>query len=151
MRVRGGEAGIVRSLRVLMVAAFLVGGAAASAGAASDAVSRGPHIRVHPASAMVNTSIELQGSHFAPDQQITIEECSAKRWIAPQNPCNTTNLVSVETNSKGAFHHSLLALLCPLNPPPPGVSRTCYVGEPAGKDVDVLTLLGAATITVTGP
>jgi hypothetical protein len=68
------------------------------------------------------------------------------------NPCDTDNTISVKTNSQGEFQAVFTVHTCPdTTAPPPRFSQTCYIGEPLPFGVDTITLVGAATITVTGP
>jgi len=129
----------------LLAATMLV-----SAAAATTATS--PHIVAHPDSVMVNKTTKLTGTHFKANQTITIKECSQQTWIAPQNPCDTKNPITVTTNAKGQFKGTLTVHTCPgVTPVTPGFVETCYIGAPVGTGIDTLNLLGAVAITVTGP
>jgi hypothetical protein len=109
-----------------------------------------PQIVARPDSIMVDHTTSLTGKHFPARATLTIEECSAKNWIAPESPCHSSNAVVVHTNGGGNFKATMKVLTCPA-PSTPGFSQICYVGEPKGTGVDTLTLVGAGKITVTGP
>jgi hypothetical protein len=111
-----------------------------------------PHISAHPNSVMVNTDTTLVGKHFQPDTSLTLAECSQKNWVAPRNPCNTTNTVTVTTDTKGGFDTGFKVETCPggVNKGP-GFSERCFIGVPTPSGVDTVDLVGAVRITVTGP
>jgi hypothetical protein len=121
---------------------------AVSFGVASASPS--PRIVARPDSIMVNGTTSLTGKHFPARATLTIEECSAPNWIAPQSPCDSSNAVAVHTNGGGNFKATMKVLTCPPTSAP-GFSQICYVGEPKGTGVDTVTLVGAEQITVTGP
>ena len=52
-----------------------------------------PHITAHPSSVMVLNTTTLAGRHFPSKSKITIEECSETSWIAPNQPCDSSNAV----------------------------------------------------------
>ena len=133
-----------------LISGAVVGVFSISAGATSAAAS--PHIATHPHSVMVNGSTTLIGTNFKPRKSITIKECSETTWIVPQSPCDSTNSIVVKTNSHGEFTSSFTVQTCPGGTSTaPGFSETCYIGEPTPSGVDVINLVGAAKITVTGP
>lgn len=70
-------------------------------------------------------------------------------WVVTTNPCNTNNIVHVTTSLAGAFRTRFRAEVCPApaTTPAPPVVR-CFVGAPAPRGVDTITLVGAAQITV---
>jgi len=129
--------------------AALVFGGAVSAGASTAA----PHIVAHPNSQMVNKSIKLTGTHFKANSTITIEECSSTAWVVViQRPCDTKNLIAVKINGGGRFTSAFTVQTCPGGTTSsPGSSQTCYIGDPTPSGVDVIDLVGAVTVTVTGP
>jgi len=100
---------------------------------------------------MVNTAIKLIGTHFKSNSTIDIRECSETLWIVPQDPCATTNSIAVKTNSRGRFVSSFTLQTCPGASSTPGFSETCYVGDPTPSGVDTISLIGGASLTVTGP
>ena len=140
---------------------YLLGGAAAAllavplvAGAtpASAVSAAPPKIIAHPKNLMVNTFTTLTGRNFAPDTTINLTECSATNWVVEvQNPCDTTNTVTVTTDTKGGFTTGFQALLCPNGKRvlPNGVR--CYIGVPTPSGIDTVRLVGAAKIIVTYP
>lgn len=110
------------------------------------------HISARPESQMVNSSIKLIGTHFKSGATLTIEECSQKTWIVPQDPCDTSNAIVVRTKGGGRFSSSFTVQTCPgTATSPPGFSQGCYIGDPTPSGIDVIELVGAAAITVTGP
>ncbi len=128
----------------LIGAALLVTPAAASTAKAS------PTIVARPDSVMVDRTTRLTGTHLPAKTTITIEESAEQNWIAPQDPCDTTNALTVTTNGAGRFKGVLTVHTCSTSGTP-GFSETCYVGEPKGSGVDTVTLVGSVAITVTGP
>lgn len=113
-----------------------------------------PHITATPADPMINTKTILVGTGFAPNATLTVEECSRTSWIAPQDPCATSNVIRVHTSPTGHFRHALTAEICPGVGPgvtPPGFVQLCWVGVPTPVGVDGITLVGASRLTVTGP
>jgi hypothetical protein len=110
-----------------------------------------PHITAHPNSVMVNTDTALAGTHFQPHTTLTLSECSEKNWIVPQNPCNTTNTVTVTTDAKGRFLTPFKVETCPAPTVPPGFAERCYIGVATPSGIDTVELVGAVRITVTGP
>jgi hypothetical protein len=116
------------------------------------AMAAGPHITAHPDNLMVNTATNLVGTGFAPTTSLTVEECGHKNWIAPQNPCDSSNSVVVTTSEHGTFKTAFTVQTCPGGTNKgPGFSERCYIGVPHPSGVDTIDLLGAVRITVTGP
>lgn len=109
-----------------------------------------PRIVAHPDSVMVNTTTQLTGSHFPVSQRITLEECAETMWVVTANPCDANNVKKVTTNARGQFSTVFTVHACKPTAAP-GVSQTCYLGQPTPTGVDTLTLDGAVKITVTGP
>jgi hypothetical protein len=136
----------MRAAVVVVGAGALVLLPVASAGAAS-----GPHVKAHPKSVMVNHDTVLSGRGFPAGTSIDLAECSAKHWIAPNDPCGD-NTVTVTTNGQGRFTTTFRVTTCPggVNHGP-GFSQRCYIGEPQPAGVDTTVLVGATKITVTGP
>jgi len=139
-----------------LVAALLIGGIVCavsldSAGART-ARTAGPRIVVHPDSQMVNGSVRLVGTHFKAGSTLELAECSQTTWIVPLHPCDTTNAVTVKTKGAGQFTTTFTVQTCPGGATgPPGFSETCYIGSPTPTGIDVIELVGSATVTVTGP
>jgi hypothetical protein len=144
---------MTRRIGLRLAIATLIGGAlggfwVASAGASTSS----PHITAHPDNVVVDTSTHLIGKNFDPSTTLTVEECLEKHWIAPQNPCDSTNAVVVTTNSRGEFKSSFIVETCSSGMgSSPGFAERCYIGVPIPNGVDTITLLGAARIVVTGP
>jgi hypothetical protein len=141
-----------------MLSRSLVAAAAAAAAFAPCAQARSakahPKILAKPDSVMVNQSTTLIGTGFPKRSEVTLSECSRETWIAPQNPCEETNQVTVKTNGTGAFKTSFKALLCEPSSTPPNAGpteRTCFIGEIQPTGVDTIELLGAVRISVTYP
>jgi hypothetical protein len=135
---------------VTLISGGVIGVFSISAGASRAAPS--PHIVVHPHSVMVNGSTTLVGTNFTPRKSITIKVCSETSWIVPQNPCDSTNSVVVKVNRQGMFKSAFTVQTCPGDTSTtPGFSETCYIGDPSPSGVDVINLVGAAKVTVTGP
>jgi Neocarzinostatin family len=140
-----------RSVSVHVVLALAVILAAVPVSAASAAAKQ-PSLRVHPRSAMVNTDVMVKGSGFAANADVTLAECGATFWIAPAEPCNTENEMTVQTNAKGRFSTSFEVQLCPEPGAPASdpTKRVCYIGVPAfGEDTGMLE--PAAKVKVTYP
>jgi hypothetical protein len=118
----------------------------------AGAVTSSPHITAHPDEVMVNTATHLIGKNFAPSTSYTVKECGSRNWIAPRDPCDSTNSIVVSTNAHGQFESSFTVLTCSSgSDSSPGFAERCYIGVPAPSGIDTVTLLGAARITVTGP
>jgi hypothetical protein len=141
-----------RSLRPVVVAL----GATVAGFAGSGAIAQsapGPHIAVKPRSVMVTKTVTLKGSGWPADSLVRLQECGASAWIVPEDPCDTTNEITVMTGSSGRFTTPFKAQLCAreLPPKPPVTRETCYIGEPHSTGEDTAGLLGAAKIIVTYP
>jgi hypothetical protein len=101
---------------------------------------------------MVNTATKLYGKNFAPSTTLTVKECAEKNWIVPQDPCDSTNSVTVTTNAEGQFRTKFTVQTCSSGSDvSPGFSEKCFIGVPTPSGVDTISLVGAARITVTGP
>lgn len=148
--------------RVMMLAsAVLMAGAGvgavsvtAVAGVAGVAAQHGPKIVAKPDSVMVNRMTTLTGSGFKRHKKLRIWECSARNWVVPKQICNHRNAVTVRTNARGGFRVRFKALVCPASSVAAarkGFSRHCFIGVPTPRGVDVVVLVGATRITVTGP
>ena len=134
-----------------LVGATVLGGVTALAWT-GPAMAASPHIAAHPNNLMVNTATNLVGKGFAPSTSLTVEECGQKNWIAGQSPCDSTNSVTVTTNTHGAFKTAFTVQTCPGGKNKgPGFSERCYIGVPNPSGVDTIDLVGAVRITVTGP
>jgi hypothetical protein len=140
-------------LAAAAVAAVAVSGAALASAATPSPVV--PRIVAVPNNVMVNTNTALTGVGFAPNSTLHVVECGTTSWIAPQNPCDTTNAINVTTNAAGGFHAVFKVQLCPrVVPPPTAVPITeeqCYIGVPKPTGIDTIALEGAAPVIVTYP
>jgi hypothetical protein len=113
--------------------------------------ARKPQIKARPDNVMVREHTVLKGARFAPNTTIELRECGRSFWLAPEEPCNTANAVSVHTDSHGRFVTSFMAEVCPEGVPGEVITeRTCYIGEPKASE-DSTTLLGAVKLIVTYP
>jgi len=140
---------VTRVALALTVAALAAGPLSSEAGATSASP---PHIVVKPDNVMVNTNVTLTGTSFPAQTKISVAECSKTFWIAPQNPCDSNNTISVVTDGHGRFTRQFRAELCPrVKAVPPVTEEHCYIGEPKPMGVDTITLIGAAPVTVTYP
>jgi hypothetical protein len=112
-----------------------------------------PRIVAKPDSVMVNKKTTLTGSGFRRHRKLRIWECSARSWVVPAQICNHRNAVTVRTNAHGGFAVKFKVLVCPAasSAVGRGFSRHCFVGVPTPSGVDVVILVGATRITVTGP
>ena len=72
-----------------------------------------PTLGADPVSVMVGTTTKLTGTNFPANAALTIKECSQTTWIVPENPCATSNVITVATNSIGDFDATLTAEVCP--------------------------------------
>lgn len=110
-----------------------------------------PSIKARPDNLMVGTSTTLKGRGFPANSTVQLRECGRTFWLDPQDPCNTANGLSVQTDAKGRFKVRIRAELCPEGEAGAIVTeRACYVGEPeVGEDTEAL--VGAVKITVTYP
>ena len=70
-------------------------------------------LKVKPNNVMVNTSVQVKGTGFAHKASVTLRECGRTFWIVPEEPCNTGNEVTVQTNARGSFTTSMKAEVCP--------------------------------------
>jgi hypothetical protein len=122
-------------------------------GGASAEGAGGPHIGVQPRSAMVNSTVTLKGARFPANSSIELVECSATSWLVPEEPCDTSNAITVTSGPTGRFTAPFTVQLCPRTvPPKPPVTRErCYIGERLLTGEDTEGLLGATRITVTYP
>jgi hypothetical protein len=139
-----------RRLSLRLAVATVICGAVGGFWMTSAGASTGsPRIVAHPHNLMVNTQTHLTGTNFKPSTSLTVKECGQKNWIVPQNPCDSTNSIVVETNTRGQFKSVFTVQTCPGGTP--GFAEKCYMGVPTPSGVDTITLLGAATVVVTGP
>ena len=134
----------------LGLALGVVGPVLVGAGAVGAVASVPPTVTVRPDNVMVNTDIHVLGQHFDAGQTLTLAECGKTSWIAPKNPCDTDNTVTVTTNGKGKFKTQMKVEACPGKAHQPGLSQTCYIGvETLG--IDNGSLQPYASIVVTFP
>lgn len=109
-----------------------------------------PRIVAKPSSVMVDSATKLTGTHFSAATSVTLEECNASEWIVPLDPCTSTSVMTVTTNTRGAFKAVFTVKTCPGSPTA-GTSERCYIGEPTPSGIDTVQLRGAVTVTVTFP
>ncbi|HXQ62213.1 MAG TPA: hypothetical protein VN796_07760 [Acidimicrobiales bacterium] len=145
-----------RPLALIFAAAVVAGGIVTDAFVVSPAgattTTPKPHIVAKPNSVMVNHTTKLTGKHFPASKKLTIEECSQSIWVVMSNPCDTDNTITVKTNAQGEFQAVFTVHTCPdTGTTPPGFAEKCYIGEPEPSGIDTISLVGAVTITVTGP
>lgn len=134
----------------LALPASILFGAALLAPAAYGSATP-PHISAHPTNVMVNQTVTLYGSGFAPNATLTLAECSATHWVVNQNPCLSDNQVAVTTSRTGSFLTTMKAGICPGTATTPPTQRTCYIGAPKPSGLDTIRLVGAARIVVSWP
>ncbi len=119
--------------------------------AAAHAAPGAGKLMAHPKSVMINTDTTIAGSGFAPNTMVTLTECGATSWLAPNDPCNTENVKTVETNAKGRFRTPFEVQFCPeakrAHQP---TTVICYVGVQYYIE-DVGKLEPAARLKVTYP
>jgi hypothetical protein len=134
-----------------LLGAVLLAAAAPAVGSAHAAKKKPPSIKARPDNLMVGASTTLKGRGFPADSTVQLRECGRTFWIDPQDPCNTANGLSVQTDGKGRFKVRMRAEVCPEGESGSIITeRFCYVGEPeAGEDTEAL--VGAVKITVTYP
>jgi hypothetical protein len=138
--------------RFTIVAVVLFLCAALAAGSQS-ALAKGSHgmLKLKPNDVMVNTSVEVKGAGFARKASITLRECSRTFWIVPEQPCNTGNEVTVQTNAHGGFTTSIKAEVCPEGEAGKAITeRKCYIGV-AKFGEDTVELSPSAKLIVTYP
>ncbi len=109
-----------------------------------------PHLTVTPSHAMAGRRLVVSGWGFPAGTRVTLAECGAKVWIAPKDPC-AHGSVTVKTDGHGRLHTRMTARLCPQTSRAKRTEDTCYVGQPMGRDVDVIVLQGAARVVVSQP
>ncbi len=119
--------------------------------AVAHAASGTEKLKAHPKSVMINTDTTIAGHGFAPNTMVTLTECGATFWLAPNDPCNTENAKTVETNAKGRFKTPFEAQLCPegkhAHQP---TTVICYIGVKSFIE-DTGMLEPAAKVKVTYP
>jgi hypothetical protein len=119
--------------------------------AVAHATSGTETIKAHPKSVMINTDTTIAGHGFPANTMITLTECGATMWLAPNKPCNTENVTTVETNTKGSFKAPFEMKLCPegqrAHQP---TTIICYVGVKYYVE-DVGKLEPAAKVKVSYP
>jgi hypothetical protein len=108
-------------------------------------------LMAHPKSVMINTDTTIAGSGFPAHTMVSLTECGATSWLAPNEPCNTENATTVETNAKGRFKTPFEMQFCPegkhAHQP---TTVICYVGVRYYIE-DVGKLEPAAKVKVTYP
>jgi len=108
-------------------------------------------LKVKPGNVMVNTPVTVKGKGFTPRTLVTLHECGRTFWLVPEEPCNTGNVVSVQTSARGTFTTSMRAEVCPEGMPGKAITeRTCYVGVEKVTE-DTVALSPSAKLIVTYP
>lgn len=110
-----------------------------------------PSITANPNNLMVNTDTVLTGKNFPHAAKVHLTECGKTNWIAPQNPCNTNNTVTVTTNSLGGFRTKFKAELCPDGTRVGPTALRCYIGVVKPTGVDTIAMVPSVKIVVTYP
>jgi len=139
---------LARPALLLTIVALACGTLNGRAGASSAGA---PHVVAKPDNVMVNTKTTLTGRGFPAKTKLTIAECARTSWVVTANPCVRTNKISVLTDAHGRFSHQFRVVLCGGKRGPEPTSQICYIGAPHPEGVDTITLVGAATVTVTYP
>ena len=130
----------------------VVVGAAGAAESGAQVTAAGRRIVARPANLMVNGTTQLTGTGFPARSRVVLSECGATNWIAPRDPCDTTNTVTVTTGGGGGFTTPFKVQLCPRSTvTSPVTEETCYIGEIHPSGIDTIALLGAAKVIVTYP
>lgn len=142
-----------RAIRVgLLASAVALAAAVAAPPASASAAHR--MITVTPGSAMVNTAVTVDGTGFAANMTLTVQECGTRNWVVTQQACVGTNAVTVRTNARGAFHTTMTVGICPFFPGdalPHPTERRCFVGVPQINGVDTEHLAVATKLIVSWP
>lgn len=119
--------------------------------AVAQAASGMEKLKAHPASVMVNSDTTIAGNGFTPHTMVSLTECGVTLWLAPNDPCNTENVTTVETNAKGSFKTPFDVQLCPEGKHAHRPTTViCYVGVRHFVE-DVEMLEPAAKVKVTYP
>jgi len=146
--------GNLRAVRSLAVIGTMCVGLSVAAVVSAAAVQvPAPRISAKPDNVMVNTDTRLSGRNFAPSTQLTLAECAQTNWIAPQDPCDTNNTVTVTTSAKGTFRATMKVEVCPakVNGSPNGLAAHCFIGVPRDTGVDTIALSPHTKMEVTYP
>lgn len=119
--------------------------------ALAQAASATERVTARPANLMINTDTTITGSGFPAHTMLSLRECGVKFWLAPNDPCNTENAKTVETNKNGRFKTPFEAQLCPEGKPAhQPTTRICYIGVLSfGEDTGMLD--PAARVKVSYP
>jgi len=138
--------------RSTVAVACLASAAAVAAGPQpAQAKRHAGRLKLKPGDVMVNTPVRVKGTGFARRAPITLLECSRTFWIVPEEPCNTGNEVTVQTNAHGGFVTSIKAEVCPEGEAGKEITeRKCYIGVPKFGE-DTVELLPSAKPIVTYP
>jgi hypothetical protein len=133
------------------IAALAIGVLAAPSLLAQATTTTGPTITAKPSHVMVSTATALAGTGFPADSRLQLRECGRRFWLAPKEPCNTSNAITVETNRNGRFRATFHVELCPEGSAGKmPTERICYIGRvQLGEDTGGLQ--PAARIIVTYP
>lgn len=124
----------------VVVACLACAVASAAAPQLAQAKGRAGDLKVKPGNVMVNTMVKVKGTGFARTAPVTLRECGRTFWLVPEEPCDTDNEVTVQTNGRGSFATTMKADVCPEGMPGKEITeRTCYIGVPKfGEDTGEL-------------
>ena len=133
------------------VAALATSVLAAPGSLAGAATTIKPAISAKPSHVMVSSATTVTGTGFPASSRLQLRECGRRFWLAPEEPCNTDNAITVETDRHGRFKATFHVELCPdgsVGKFP--TERTCYIGRVRfGEDTGELQ--PAARMIVTYP
>ena len=141
---------LLRRLFPCALAALAAAFGTAVAGAQA-ATATGPRITARPTHVRVSSATVLTGAGFPANAVLHLRECGRVFWLVPEEPCNTSNALTVETNRNGRFRTTFHVELCPDGAAGKhATERACYIGRlQFGEDTGEVQ--PAARITVTYP
>ncbi len=136
---------------MLGAVAATVAATIAASPVAAGATATGPTITARPSHVMVSSATVLTGTRFPAHARLRLRECGRRFWLVPEEPCNTSNAITIETNRYGRFKATFDVELCPEGTTGKGpTERICYVG-PVQFGEDTGELQPAARVVVTYP
>jgi hypothetical protein len=142
---------VLRTRFAFGLAALTTSVVAAPSPIAQASTTTKPTITARPSHVMVSSATALTGTGFPSKSLLRLRECGRRFWLVPEEPCNTSNAITVETNRYGRFKATFHVELCPegsVGKVP--TERTCYIGRlQFGEDTGELQ--PAARIIVTYP
>jgi hypothetical protein len=142
---------VLRTPLAFGIAAVAAGVLAAPSSLAQPATTTKPTITVRPSRVMVSSPTTVSGAGFPANSLLKLRECGRTFWLVPEEPCNTSNAITVKTDRYGHFKATFHVELCPEGKVGKGpTERTCYIGRVQfGEDTGELQ--PAARISVTYP